>query len=381
MHPISRARSCVSDENGIQMKKTVLHHLFEQQGQSPYFDNLCRPVSDFHSLIAAGIRGLTTNPSIFERAITSFNAYNTQFRELIESGNNIEDAYWELVVKDITDACKVFESLHHQSNGVDGYVSIPVSPRFSRDPNRTTEAAKWLYKKINCPNLYIKIPATIQSISSITELISHGISVNVTLIFCLTRYEAVIDAYIKGLEASTSTDLSRVTSASAFYISRVDSFIDEKLEKIGGPKALALCGKGAVAQAVLAYRLFQKKFSGSRWEALEKRGAKKQKLMWASVNVKNPVYSDILYVDSLIGPNTISTMPEQAFLAFMDHGIVARTINANVSEEAEAIYNGVEKLGIDWDGVGSELENQVLETFNKSFNSTLEFLEKKAKCF
>ncbi|KAI9114445.1 hypothetical protein K1719_014673 [Acacia pycnantha] len=275
------------------MNRTILHDLYEKQKQSPYYDNLCRPVTDLLPWIATGIRGVTSNPAIFDKAISSSNAYNEQFRELL------------------------LEPIYNEKDGEDGFVSVEVSPRLADDTRGTIEQAKWLHKKVACPNVYIKIPATEESLPSIKEVISHGISVNVTLIFCLSRYEAAIDAYLDGLEASSMANLSMVQSAAAFYISRVDTVIDKKLTEIGTVEVLGLRGK-----------IYQKKFSGLRWERLEKRGAKKQRLMWASTNVKNPTYPDTLYVASLIGPDTISTIPpEPALKAFMDHGIVSTVKN------------------------------------------------------
>ncbi|XP_054792399.1 uncharacterized protein LOC129298034 isoform X2 [Prosopis cineraria] len=366
------------DADGTSAKRTMLHDLYGKQKQSPYYDNLCRPVTDLLPWIARGIRGVTSNPAILDKAISLSNAYNEQLRELVKSGKDMENAYWELVVKDIQDTCKLLEPIYNEKDGEDGYVSVEVSPKLADDARETTEQAKWLHKKVGCPNVYIKIPATEESLPSIKEVISQGISVNVTLIFCLSKYEAVIDAYLDGLEASSVTDLSMVQSAAAFYISRVDSVIDKILTGIGTVEALGLRGKAAVAQAVLAYQIYQKKFSGPRWERLEKRGAKKQRLMWASTNVKNPTYPDTLYVASLIGPDTISTIPEQALKAFMDHGIVSRTLDAEVSE-AQRIYNAIEKLGIDWNDVGSQLESEVLDSFTKCFDNVLECLQRKAR--
>ncbi|XP_012459365.1 uncharacterized protein LOC105779913 [Gossypium raimondii] len=370
-------RCSLADGNGSSVKRTTLHDLYEKEGQSPWYDNLCRPVTDLLPLIASGVRGVTSNPAIFQKAISSSNAYNDQFRELVQSGKDIESAYWELVVKDIQDACKLFEPIYDQTDGGDGYVSVEVSPRLADDTNGTIEAAKYLHEVVDRPNVYIKIPATAPCIPSIKEVIANGISVNVTLIFSLARYEAVIDAYLDGLEDSGLSDLSRVTSVASFFVSRVDTLIDKMLEMIGTPEALDLRGKAAVAQAALAYRLYQKKFSGPRWEALVKKGAKKQRLLWASTSVKNPAYPDTLYVAPLIGPDTVSTMPDQALQAFIDHGTVSRTIDANVSE-AEGIYSALEKLGIDWGKVGSQLEDEGVESFKKSFDSLLDTLQEKA---
>ncbi|PHU17126.1 Transaldolase [Capsicum chinense] len=381
INPSIKGSLCVkcsqADGNGSSLKRTTLHDLYERQGQSPWYDNLCRPVTDLIPLIESGVRGVTSNPAIFQKAISTSNAYNDQFRELVQGGKDIDTVYWELVVKDIQDACRLFEMIYNKTDGGDGYVSVEVSPRLADDTEGTIEAAKWLHKKVDRPNVYIKIPATAPCIPSIKEVISLGISVNVTLIFSLARYEAVIDAYLDGLEASGLSDLSRVTSVASFFVSRVDTLVDKMLEKIGTPEALDLRGKAANAQAALAYKLYQKKFSGPRWDALVKKGAKKQRLLWASTSVKNPAYADTLYVDPLIGPDTVSTMPDQALQAFIDHGSVARTIDSNVSE-AEGIYSALEKLGIDWSFVGSQLELEGVDSFKKSFDSLLDSLQEKA---
>ncbi|KAG2603088.1 transaldolase-like [Panicum virgatum] len=370
------AMASAKEGNGAPTKKTALHDLYELQGLSPWYDNLCRPVTDLLPLIASGVRGVTSNPTIFQKAISSSSAYDDQFKQLITAGKDAESAYWELVIKDIQDACKLFEPIYNETDGADGYVSVEVSPRLANDTQGTVEAAKWLHKVVNRPNVYIKIPATAECVPSIREVISDGISVNVTLIFSIVRYEAVIDAYLDGLEASGLSDLSRVTSVASFFVSRVDTLVDKMLEKIGTPEALALRGKAAVAQAKLANQLYQKKFSGPRWEALAKKGAKKQRLLWASTGVKNPAYPDTLYVDSLIGPDTVNTMPDQALHAFIDHGTVSRTVDANVSE-AEGVYSALEKLGIDWDEVGKQLELEGVDSFKKSFDSLLVSLQEK----
>ncbi|KAI3975950.1 hypothetical protein MKX01_016633 [Papaver californicum] len=370
-------RCSKGDGSAIHTKKTVLHDLYDKQGQSPWYDNLCRPVTDLLPLISSGVRGVTSNPAIFQKAISTSSTYNDQFRELVLAGKNIEDAYWELVIKDIQDACKLFEPIYDETDGADGYVSVEVSPQLADDTVGTVEAAKWLHKVVSRKNAYIKIPATAECVPSIRDVISLGISVNVTLIFSLSRYEAVIDAYLDGLEASGLSDLSRVTSVASFFVSRVDTLVDKMLEKIGTPEALNLRGKAAVAQAALAYKLYQKKFSGLRWEALVKKGAKKQRLLWASTSVKNPAYLDTLYVAPLIGPDTVSTMPDQALQAFIDHGVVSRTIDANLSE-AEGIYSALEKNGIDWNEVGTQLEIEGVDSFKNSFDSLLVTLEDKA---
>lgn len=328
-------------------------------------------------LIDIGVRGVTSNPTIFQKAISSSNAYDDQFRQLIGEGNGVEDAYWGLVVKDIQDACQLFQGIFEESKGEDGYVSVEVSPRLAHETDLTIEAAKWLHAVVNKPNVHIKIPATAECVPAIKKVISLGINVNVTLIFSLPRYEAVMEAYLEGLEASEQLDLSGVASVASFFVSRVDTLIDKKLEEIGTEEALALRGKAAIAQSALAYKLYQEKFSGSRWEALKSRGARKQRLLWASTSVKNPAYPDTLYVSPLIGPDTVSTMPDAALEAFLDHGKVSRTIDMNYVE-AQEIYDQIEKLGIHWSDVGSLLEIEGVESFKKSFDDLLLSLENKA---
>lgn len=369
---------CVMLEKETKLtQKTLLHELYEDQKQSPWYDNLRRPVTDLKPYIEKGVRGVTSNPTIFQKAISSSNAYDDQFRQLIEEGKGVEEAYWGLVVKDIQDACKLFHDIYKESNGEDGHVSVEVSPRLAHETDKTVEAAKWLHKVVNQPNVHIKIPATADCVPAVKTVISLGISVNVTLIFSLPRYEAVIDAYLDGLEASGNLDLSKIASVASFFVSRVDTYVDKRLEEIGTEEALALRGKAAVAQAALAYKLYQEKFSGPRWEALKSRGAQKQRLLWASTGVKNKAYPDTLYVSPLIGPDTVSTMPDAALDAFMDHGKVARTIDVDYVE-AQRVYDKLEELGIHWADVGSLLEIEGVESFLKSFDDLLGSLEKKA---
>ncbi|KAI5083152.1 hypothetical protein GOP47_0003450 [Adiantum capillus-veneris] len=378
IHPNTlRVQSVMLEKETKVTQKTLLHELYEDQKQSPWYDNLRRPVTDLKPLIEKGIRGVTSNPTIFQKAISSSNAYDDQFRQLIQEGKGVEEAYWGLVVKDIQDACKLFHDIHKESNGEDGHVSVEVSPKLAHETDETIEAAKWLHKVVNQPNVHIKIPATAECVPAVKQVISLGISVNVTLIFSLPRYEAVMDAYLEGLEAAENVDLSKIASVASFFVSRVDSLIDKKLEEIGTEEALALRGKAAVAQATLAYKLYQSKFSGPRWEALKSRGAQKQRLLWASTSVKNQAYPDTLYVSPLIGPDTVSTMPDAAVEAFLDHGKVARTIDMDYAE-AHRVYDRIEELGIHWGNVGSLLEMEGVDSFAKSFDDLLGSLDKKA---
>jgi transaldolase len=357
-------------------KKTLLHDMYDQQRQSPWYDNLRRPVTMLEPLIKSGVRGVTSNPTIFEKAITGSAEYDDQFRNCIREGKNVEEAYWELVIKDIQDACDLFLPLYQKSAGIDGYISVEVSPLLANETQQTIDSAKYLHKRVNRPNVLIKIPATLECIESIKQVIASSISVNVTLIFSLARYEAVIDAYLEGLEA-VQGDLSKIASVASFFVSRVDSLVDKKLNAIGSEKALELKGKAANAQAALAFKLYQEKFSGPRWEALAKRGAQKQRVLWASTGVKDPSYPDTLYVNPLIGPETVTTMPDVALNAFVDHGMVARTIDANLPE-AKSIYDAVEELGIKWEDTGKQLEHEGVASFKKSFTDLVQNLTGKA---
>lgn len=372
-----RVQCAILEKEAKVSKRTLLHELFDEQKQSPWYDNLRRPVTDLKPLIESGVRGVTSNPTIFQKAISSSDAYDDQFRQLIEENKGVEEAYWGLVVKDIQDACKLFHGIYEESKGEDGYVSVEVSPRLAHETDETVEAAKWLHSVVNQPNAHIKIPATAECVPAIKTVISLGINVNVTLIFSLPRYEAVMEAYLEGLEASANLDLSRIASVASFFVSRVDTLVDKRLEEIGTEEALALRGKAAIAQAALAYKLYQEKFSGPRWEALKSRGAQKQRLLWASTSVKNPAYPDTHYVSPLIGPDTVSTMPDAALEAFMHHGKVARTIDMDYVE-AQKVYDKIEELGIQWADVGSLLEIEGVDSFAKSFDDLLGSLEKKA---
>ncbi|XP_024366475.1 uncharacterized protein [Physcomitrium patens] len=357
-------------------KKTLLHDMYDQQKQSPWYDNLRRPVTMLEPFIKSGVRGVTSNPTIFEKAITGSAEYDDQFRQCIKEGKNVEEAYWELVIKDIQDACDLFLPLYEKSAGGDGYISVEVSPLLANETQATIDSAKYLHKRVNRPNVLIKIPATLECIESIKQVIASSISVNVTLIFSLARYEKVIDAYIAGLEA-VQGDLSKIASVASFFVSRVDSLVDKKLNAIGTKEALELKGKAANAQAALAFKLYQEKFSGPRWEALAKRGAQKQRVLWASTGVKDPSYPDTLYVNPLIGPDTVTTMPDGALNAFVDHGVVARTIDADLPG-AERIYDKVEELGIRWEDVGNQLEHEGVASFKKSFTDLVQNLTAKA---
>ncbi len=358
----------------------MLFQLYEDFGQSPWLDNLRREWVNSGRLqewVDSGVRGLTSNPSIFEKAISTSDAYDKQFKELILTDSSVEDAYWELVITDIAGAANVLHSVYQQSGGIDGYVSVEVDPRLARDTNQTIKAARTLNNRLDLPNIYIKIPGTEEGLPAIKQMISEGVSVNVTLLFSIERYEQVIEAYISGLEEREG-DLSDISSVASFFISRTDSEVDKRLEGIGSDTAITLKGKTAVAQGQLAYRSFLKAFDTERWKALERRGANLQRPLWASTSTKDPQYPDTLYVDSLIGPNTVNTLPDATLEAFVDHGVLRRTVDVDF-DAADEIIRSVEELGINLDEVANLLELQGVEAFENSFENLLESLSIKGR--
>lgn len=379
---------------------TKLHELFETQGQSPWIDNLKRSYltgGELARLAGEGIRGVTSNPTIFAKAIQGSADYDTDFARLAAT-LGVEEAYWELVVDDVTKALEILRPLHDQSGGTDGFISLEVAPSLAYDTNGTIEAARHLHRLIGAPNLYVKIPATAKGVPAIRKMISEGHSINVTLIFSLERYDAVIEAYISGLEElayrqSTGPDasetpvcdLSGVSSVASFFVSRVDTEVDRRLETLaaqaGDPaqaeQILALRGQAALAQAKLAYKLFRERFSGPRWEALAARGAKVQRPLWASTSTKNPDYPDLLYVDNLIGPDTVNTMPDATVEAYLDHGVVARTVDTGV-DEAAASMEALKAAGVDIGDVTKVLEEEGVASFSKSFDELMQSLTDKA---
>ena len=360
----------------------LLKRLSSDHGQSPWLDNLQRGYltsGTLKALVVRGVRGLTSNPTIFQKAIQGSSDYDEQFRSEILKGSTAREAYWELVLQDIHGALDVFRDLYAQSNGTDGFVSVEVDPSLAHDTTGTLSAARLLHERISRPNVMIKIPATQQGLPAIREMIAEGRNVNVTLIFSLTRYQEVMDAYIDGLEQrmASGSPVSNIASVASFFISRVDNEIDKRLDQLGTPSALALRGTAAVNQARLAYAAFQKTFSGPRWEALAKAGASVQRPLWASTSTKNPSYPDTMYVDQLIGPDTVNTLPDATLEAFSDHGTLGRTIDQNIAiskrQWAEIAMNA-----IDVDEVAAQLEDEGVASFIKSFDELIGVLEDKA---
>ena len=360
-----------------------LSSLFDDQGQSPWLDNLRRgwiTSGELDQWVATGIRGLTSNPAIFQKAIEGSADYDKQFGQLIADGVSVDEAYWDLVTSDIRGALQALRPVYDASDGKDGFVSVEVDPTLARDSDETTAAARALHDRLDAPNLMVKIPGTREGLPSIRTMISEGKSINVTLIFSVSRYEEVIAAYIAGLEdalAAGHDDLSRVASVASFFISRTDTEVDRRLEEIGTDVALSLRGRTAVAQAQIAYQTFQEAFDGPRWQVLADKGAQLQRPLWASTSTKNPSYSETLYVDELIGPNTVNTMPDNTIDAFMKKGTVARTVDANPGE-AQEVLAAVSALGIDLDDVAAVLEQEGVASFVKSFDELITSLSAKA---
>jgi transaldolase len=355
-----------------------LQDLYTGQGQSPWLDNLKRgwiTSGEIARWVERGVRGITSNPSIFQKAMETGDAYDEQLGDLTHSGTSIEDAYWDLVVADIRDALAILRPVHDDSHGEDGYVSVEVDPGLARDRAGTEASARHLHRIIDEPNLYVKIPATAEGVGAIEQMIAEAHSINVTLIFSLERYAEVMEAYISGLERCEG-DLSKLNSVASFFISRVDTEVDRRLESIGTPEAMALRGTAAVTQGKLAYERFRETFTGPRWEALAALGARLQRPLWASTSTKNPSYPDTLYVDSLIGPDTVNTLPEATLEAFDDHGTLARTVDTDL-DAANARWSALGEL-VDLEDVGRVLEEEGVASFEKSFSEVLGSLGHKA---
>jgi transaldolase len=350
---------------------TRLERLHAEFGQSPWLDNITRGYlrdGTLARMVDDGIRGVTANPTIFTRAILGSADYDEQVAELTAAGRGLEDVYWQLVVDDITAALAVLRPVFDASGGGDGFVSVEVAAELARDTGATLAAARALHERIAAPNLFVKIPATAEGVPAVQRMIADGRSINITLIFSLARYGEIIEAYLAGLESVVERggDPSIVHSVASFFVSRVDTEVDQRLEAIGTDEALRLRGQAALAQAKLAYRLFRERFSGPRWRRLAGLGARPQRPLWASTSTKNPDYADTLYVDGLIGPDTVNTLPESTIAAFEDHGTLARTIDVGV-DEAAGVMRRLAAVGVDMDDVGLTLEAQGVASFHDSY--------------
>lgn len=347
-------------------------------GVSVWLDDLSRErlqTGNLAELIATkSVVGVTTNPSIFQAALSKGDAYDEQVNELAATGSDVDATILAVTTDDVRNACDLFTKQYEDSDGVDGRVSIEVDPRLAHDTEKTVEQAKELWKIVDRPNLLIKIPATLAGLPAITAVIAEGISVNVTLIFSVERHRAVIDAYLSGLEKAKDAghDLSKIHSVASFFVSRVDSEIDSRLEKIGTQAALDLRGQAGVANARLAYAAYEEEFGGARFGALKGAGARAQRPLWASTGVKNPDYSDTLYVTELVAPNTVNTMPEKTLDAVADHGVVTGDTVSGTADAAQGVFDGLAEVGVDLDDVFKVLEEEGVEKFEKSWGELLE---------
>jgi transaldolase len=367
---------------------TKLHELYEHHGQSPWLDNLRRDYlrdGTLAALVDKGVRGVTSNPTIFAKAIEGGSDYDEQFDQLL-ADHSVEGAYWEMVRSDIRDAMEVLRPVHEASGGEDGFVSLELAPALARDTAASIAAARRFHQELASPNLYVKIPGTAEGIPAIRAMVAEGRNINITLLFSVERYDEVIEAYLGGLEdlvAAGADDLSHVRGVASFFVSRVDTEVDRRLETMAAQdparadELLSLRGTAAVAQAQTAYQLFLRRFSGPRWERLRAKGANLQRPLWASTSTKNPDYPDLKYVEALIGPHTVDTMPDATLDALLDHGTLARTVDADPDGARRALET-LGRAGVDMADVARTLEDEGVASFAKSFDELLQVLSDKA---
>jgi transaldolase len=321
------------------------------------------------------VRGVTSNPTIFAKAISRGSAYQGQVADLALRGVAVDEAARAITTYDIRWACDVLRPVYEQTSGVDGRVSIEVDPRIAGDTAKTIAEARALWWLVDRPNLFIKIPATPEGLPAITQCLSEGISINVTLIFALRRYAEVIDAFMAGLENAAGRDLSGISSVASFFVSRVDTEVDKRLDKLGTPEAEALRGKAALANARLAYELYEQKFASPRWSALSARGARVQRPLWASTSVKDPAFADTMYVTDLVAPDTVNTMPEATLHAVQAHAAIRGDTIDGTYDESRRVFEQLEVLGISYDDVVEILETEGVSKFAASWRELLETIK------
>ncbi len=349
-----------------------------EAGVSVWLDDLSRErlrSGNLQELIdTTGIVGVTTNPSIFQAALAEGDAYDEQLNALAAEGKDVDEVVFALTTDDVRAACDLFRPIHEATDGVDGRVSIEVDPRLAEDSERTAVVAAQLAEAVDRPQVFIKIPATEAGLPAITKTLAAGISVNVTLIFSLERYRAVMNAFVEGLEQALDAgrDISTIHSVASFFVSRVDSEIDAQLDRIGTDEARALRGKAALANARLAYQAYEEVFATPRWERLEAEGGRRQRPLWASTGVKNPDYPDTLYVTELVADDTVNTMPEKTLDATIDHGVITGDTITGGYAEAEDVLDRLETLGVSYTEVTAKLETEGVEKFEKAWKELLD---------
>jgi transaldolase len=359
------------------MAKSPLHELVEH-GQSVWFDTLSRDLVKSGELARMmdedAVSGVTSNPTIFQKALSSGNAYDDDLKRLLNETDEPAEIFFSLALQDIRDACDVLRPAYDASNGLDGCVSMEVEPGVAYDTERTFEQARWIAKEVDRDNVYVKIPATEPGLPAIEDCIAHGTSINITLIFSLERYAAVVEAYLRGLErlVAGGGDPAKVVSVASFFVSRVDTEADKRLAD--HPE---LQGTLAVANAKLAYQHYLDVFRGPRWEFLEGKGATKQRCLWASTSTKNPAYPDTMYVDDLVGPETVNTMPLETIEAFQDHGVVRGDTVLERVDEARDVFEALERAGVDYNDVTAVLEAEGVQKFADSFEEIVDSIKAK----
>ena len=363
------------------MATSRLHELFET-GVSPWIDSVSREMLETGELARLmkedSVVGVTSNPTIFQKALSTGDWYDEQLAELLKTEDDPTEIFLQLAMEDIRRACDLMKPVWERTNGVDGYVSIEVDPTLAYDREATFEQAIRLHEEVDKPNVFVKIPATVPGLAAIEDCIAKGRSINVTLIFSLERYAAVVEAYIRGLErlVAGGGDPTNVASVASFFVSRVDTEADRRLDEIGG-QATRLQGKLAIANAKLAYRHWQEAFSGPRWEFLAAKGAKSQRCLWASTSTKNPEYRDVMYVEELIGPETVNTMPAETIVAFQDHGVIKPGSLLEGVAEAQKLIERLAEVGVDYDDVVATLEAEGVQKFADSFEELLDGIRAK----
>jgi transaldolase len=359
--------------------KSRLHELTEHK-QAVWFDTLSRDLVKTGELKKMmeedAVTGVTSNPTIFQKALSSGDAYDEDLKRLLGETDDPSQIFFSLALQDIRDACDVLKPAYDASNGVDGYVSMEVEPGIAYDTERTFEQARWIAKEVERPNLFVKIPATMPGLPAIEECTAKGTSINITLIFSLERYKAVVEAYLRGLErlVASGGDPSKVASVASFFVSRVDTEADKRLDEVGHPE---LKGKLAIANAKLAYQHYLEVFSSDRWSYLEGKGATKQRCLWASTSTKNPEYRDVMYVEELVGPETVNTMPLETIHAFQEHGEVRGDTVLEGIGDARKLFEQLAAAGVDYDDVTDTLEEEGVQKFADSFDQIVDSIREK----
>jgi transaldolase len=355
-------------------------HELGQRGQAVWFDTLSRDLVQSGELKRMmdedAVTGVTSNPTIFQKALSSGDAYDEDLKRLLAETDDPTEIFFSLALQDIRDAADVLRSAYDATNGVDGYVSMEVEPGIAYDTEKTFEQARWIAKEVDRPNLMVKIPATMPGLPAIEDCTAKGTSINITLIFSLDRYKAVVEAYLRGLErlVASGGDPSKVVSVASFFVSRVDTEADKRLDEAGHPE---LKGKLAIENAKLAYEHYLEVFSSDRWAYLEGKGATKQRCLWASTSTKNPEYRDVMYVEELIGPETVNTMPLETIRAFQDHGEVRGDTVREGLDEARAFLQKLADAGVDYVDVTDTLEEEGVQKFSDSFALIVESIRAK----